>query len=77
MADSGAKPDSASSDGSSLTVTIILLVVVGGLFLIGVGNAVLWYWANANMPAKPKKKVGAKKVKRERLRQGLRPAGDD
>ncbi|PNH09108.1 hypothetical protein TSOC_004299 [Tetrabaena socialis] len=31
----------------------------------------------ANAPPRPRKKPGAKQLKREKLKQGLRPAGDD
>lgn len=30
-----------------------------------------------NAPVRPKKKLGAKQMKREKLKMGLRPAGDD
>jgi hypothetical protein len=40
------------------------------------GNVALWYYAQQNAPAKKQKKVGAKKVKREALKQGIRVLGD-
>jgi hypothetical protein len=39
-------------------------------------NIALWYYAQKNAPARPSKKVGAKKVKREALKQGIRVLGD-
>lgn len=39
-------------------------------------NIVLWYYAQQNAPAKKSKRVGAKKVKRETLKQGIRVLGD-
>lgn len=36
-----------------------------------------YQYAQKLYPPKPKKKLGAKQMKRERLKQGLRPAGGD
>ncbi|KIY96390.1 hypothetical protein MNEG_11574 [Monoraphidium neglectum] len=46
------------------TVLVLLVVFIGA-------NVGLWWWAQKNAPAKPKKKVGAKQMKRETLRRGL------
>jgi hypothetical protein len=39
-------------------------------------NVALWYYAQQNAPVRKDKKVGAKKVKREALKQGIRVLGD-
>lgn len=39
-------------------------------------NVALWWYAQQNAPAKGSKRVGAKKTKREALKQGLRVLGD-
>jgi hypothetical protein len=63
-------------DENDNTVTILLTLVLGGLLLFIVGNTVLWYWAQGQKVPAPKKKVGAKKMKREKLKMGMAPAGE-
>ncbi len=58
------------------TVTILLTLVVGGLVLFIVGNTILFYWAQAQKVPAPKKKLGAKKMKREKLKMGVSPPGE-
>lgn len=58
------------------TVTILLTLVLGGLLLFLVGNTVLYYWAQGQKVPAPKKKVGAKKMKREKLKMGISAPGE-
>jgi len=55
---------------------IVLIVVVGVLLVFGVGNYVLYMYAQKTLPPKKKKPVSKKKLKKERLKAGVRPAGD-
>jgi len=57
-------------------VPIILGVVVTVVLLFLVANVALWYYAQQNSTPRPKKRVGAKKSKREALKRGLAPAGE-
>jgi hypothetical protein len=57
-------------------VPIILGVTVTVVLIFLVGNVLLWYYAQQNAPPRPKKKLGAKKTKREALKRGLAPAGE-
>ncbi|CAA0836481.1 DNA-binding protein S1FA2 [Striga hermonthica] len=55
---------------------IVLLVVGGLLFLFLVGNYVLYTYAQKTLPPKKKKPVSKKKMKRERLKQGVSAPGE-
>lgn len=55
---------------------IVLIVVVGVLLVFGIGNYVLYMYAQKTLPPKKKKPVSKKKMKKERLKAGVRPAGD-
>lgn len=44
--------------------------------VFGVGNYVLYMYAQKTLPPKKKKPVSKKKMKKERLKAGVRPAGD-
>lgn len=65
------------ADEATQTVMTILILVVGGIIMFAAANVVLYYWARSQVPEKPRKKVGAKKLKREKLKMGIRPAGED
>lgn len=69
----------AAATGDDGFNTVIL--VVGFVCLIVVGVFVGAYVNHVKMvknaPVRPKKKLGAKQMKREKLKMGLRPAGDD
>lgn len=54
----------------------VLLVVVGAVLIFCVGNYMLYFYAQKNLPPRRKKPVSKKKQKRERLKAGLAPAGD-
>lgn len=56
---------------------LVVLLVIGGLLLTFlVGNYVLYTYAQKTLPAKKKKPVSKKKLKRERLKQGVSAPGE-
>ncbi|XP_019236703.1 PREDICTED: DNA-binding protein S1FA-like [Nicotiana attenuata] len=56
---------------------LIVLTVVGGLVLAFlIGNYVLYMYAQKTLPPKKKKPVSKKKMKRERLKQGVSAPGE-
>lgn len=56
---------------------LIVLIVVGGLLLAFlVGNYLLYMYAQKTLPPKKKKPVSKKKLKRERLKQGVSAPGE-
>ena len=56
--------------------TVVLLVVVGLVLLFLAGNYGLYVYAQKNLPPKKKKPVSKKKMKRERLKQGVSAPGE-
>ncbi|KAL4194896.1 hypothetical protein AMTRI_Chr05g70730 [Amborella trichopoda] len=65
------------SDSKGLNPGVIVLVVVVGLILTFlVGNYALYIYAQKNLPHKKKKPVSKKKMKRERLKQGVSAPGE-
>lgn len=68
----------AEGDDKGNPVPIILGVVIGFVLVFVAANVGAWWWAQKHAPPKMKKKdKGAKFQKRERLRQGLAPAGEN
>ncbi|KAK6146982.1 hypothetical protein DH2020_017894 [Rehmannia glutinosa] len=56
---------------------LIVLLVIGGLLLVFlVGNYVLYMYAQKTLPPKKKKPISKKKMKRERLKQGVSAPGE-
>ncbi|KAA8544014.1 hypothetical protein F0562_021809 [Nyssa sinensis] len=55
---------------------IVLILVVGLLLIFLVGNYVLYMFAQKTIPPRKKKPVSKKKMKRERLRQGVSAPGE-
>ncbi|XP_027913331.1 DNA-binding protein S1FA-like isoform X1 [Vigna unguiculata] len=56
---------------------LIVLLVVGGLLLTFlVGNFVLYTYAQKTLPPRKKKPVSKKKMKKERLKQGVSAPGE-
>ncbi|XP_052176458.1 DNA-binding protein S1FA-like [Diospyros lotus] len=56
---------------------LIVLLLVGGLLLIFlVGNYILYMYAQKTLPPKKKKPVSKKKMKREKLKQGVSAPGE-
>ncbi|KAF8369576.1 hypothetical protein HHK36_032402 [Tetracentron sinense] len=56
---------------------LIVLLVIGGLLLIFlVGNYVLYMYAQKTLPPRKKKPVSKKKMKKERLKQGVSAPGE-
>jgi hypothetical protein len=55
----------------------VIVGVIAFILVAFVGvNVGLWYYAQQNAPVRKDKRVGAKKAKREQLRQGLQVLGD-
>ncbi|KAK9124315.1 hypothetical protein Sjap_013917 [Stephania japonica] len=55
---------------------IVLLVVVGLVLFFLVGNYALYVYAQKNLPPRKKKPVSKKKMKREKLKQGVSAPGE-
>ncbi|XP_042475645.1 DNA-binding protein S1FA-like [Macadamia integrifolia] len=55
---------------------LVLLLVVGILLVFLVGNYVLYIYAQKTLPPRKKKPVSKKKMKRERLKQGVSAPGE-
>ncbi|KAF5819427.1 putative transcription factor S1Fa-like family [Helianthus annuus] len=56
---------------------LIVLLVVGGLLITFlVGNYVLYMYAQKTLPPRKKKPVSKKKLKREKLKQGVAVPGE-
>ncbi|XAR50998.1 hypothetical protein NMG60_11005490 [Bertholletia excelsa] len=56
---------------------LIVLLLVGGLLITFlVGNYLLYMYAHKTLPPKKKKPVSKKKMKRERLKQGVSAPGE-
>ncbi|XP_022743171.1 DNA-binding protein S1FA-like [Durio zibethinus] len=55
---------------------IVLLVVVGLLLIFLAGNYVLYLYAQKTLPPRKKKPLSKKKMKRERLKQGVSAPGE-
>ncbi|KAE9619720.1 putative transcription factor S1Fa-like family [Lupinus albus] len=55
---------------------IVLLVVVGLLLTFLVGNVVLYTYAQKTLPPRKKKPLSKKKMKKERLKQGVSAPGE-
>nr|XP_033509690.1 DNA-binding protein S1FA-like [Nicotiana tomentosiformis] len=56
---------------------LIVLLLIGGLVLAFlIGNYVLYVYAQKTLPPKKKKPLSKKKMKRERLKQGVSAPGE-
>lgn len=56
---------------------LIVLLVVGGLLITFlVGNYALYMYAQKTLPSRKKKPVSKKKLKREKLKQGVAVPGE-
>ncbi|KAL1313681.1 hypothetical protein HN51_040283 [Arachis hypogaea] len=55
---------------------IVLIVVFGLVLAFLIGNFVLYTYAQKNLPPRKKKPVSKKKMKRERLKQGVSAPGE-
>lgn len=65
------------ADARGFNPGLIVLLVVGGLLLAFlVGNYALYMYAQKTLPPKKKKPVSKKKMKRERLKQGISAPGE-
>ncbi|XP_050230366.1 DNA-binding protein S1FA-like [Mercurialis annua] len=56
---------------------LIVLLVIGGIVLTFlIGNYVLYMYAQKTLPPRKKKPVSKKKMKKERLKQGVSAPGE-
>ncbi|KAL7248162.1 hypothetical protein ACSBR2_002970 [Camellia fascicularis] len=56
---------------------LIVLIVVGGLLLTFLfGNYVLYMYAQKTLPPRKKKPISKKKMKKERMKQGVSAPGE-
>ncbi|XXG55015.1 hypothetical protein AAC387_Pa03g2755 [Persea americana] len=56
---------------------LIVLLVVGGLLLLFlVGNYALYMYAQKTLPPRKKKPISKKKMRKERLKQGVSAPGE-
>ncbi|KAF7818596.1 L-type lectin-domain containing receptor kinase VIII.1 [Senna tora] len=66
-----------NSEARGFNPGLIVLIVVGGLLLTFlIGNYVLYMYAQKTLPPRKKKPVSKKKMKRERLKQGVSAPGE-
>ncbi|XP_058096188.1 DNA-binding protein S1FA-like [Magnolia sinica] len=71
------KTGNVGSEVKGFNPGLIVLLVVGGLLLIFlVGNYALYMYAQKTLPPRKKKPVSKKKMKRERLKQGVSAPGE-
>lgn len=75
MADTAGSAEPKVVDGPS-PVPVILFLVLGTVIVFCVVNVALWYYATKNAPPRPKKKLGVKKAKREKLKMGISAPGE-
>ncbi|KAK7356916.1 hypothetical protein VNO80_16196 [Phaseolus coccineus] len=69
--------DSVGNASKGFNPGLIVLLLVGGLMLIFlVGNFVLYTYAQKTLPPRRKKPVSKKKMKKERLKQGVSAPGE-
>uniref|UniRef100_M4FFA7 non-specific serine/threonine protein kinase n=1 Tax=Brassica campestris TaxID=3711 RepID=M4FFA7_BRACM len=67
----------AAAEARGLNPGLIVLLVIGGpLVLFLVANIVLYVHAQKNLPPKKKKPISKKKLKREKLKQGVSVPGE-
>ncbi|KEH24008.1 putative transcription factor S1Fa-like family [Medicago truncatula] len=68
-------PPNAGSQG--FNPGLIVLLVIGGLLLTFlIGNYALYVYAQKALPPRKKKPVSKKKMKKERLKQGVSAPGE-
>ncbi|KAJ1387687.1 DNA-binding protein S1FA [Sesbania bispinosa] len=69
--------DRMDSDSKGFNPALIVLLVVAGLLLVFlVGNYVLYSYAQKTLPPRKKKPISKKKMKKERLKQGISAPGE-
>ncbi|XP_024986158.1 DNA-binding protein S1FA-like [Cynara cardunculus var. scolymus] len=75
--DSESQFASKDVEGKGINPGLIVLLVVGGLLITFlVGNYVLYMYAQKTLPPRKKKPVSKKKLKREKLKQGVAVPGE-
>ncbi|GAB4833730.1 DNA-binding protein s1fa [Ancistrocladus abbreviatus] len=66
-----------SAEARGFNPGLIVLLITGGLLLVFlVGNYVLYMYAQRTLPPKKKKPISKKKLKRERMKQGVSAPGE-
>ncbi|XP_030924249.1 DNA-binding protein S1FA-like [Quercus robur] len=69
--------DRMDAEAKGLNPGLIVLLIVGGLLLTFlVGNYVLYLYAQKTLPPRKKKPVSKKKMKKEKLKQGVSAPGE-
>ncbi|KAK4583329.1 hypothetical protein RGQ29_026202 [Quercus rubra] len=69
--------DRVDAEAKGLNPGLIVLLIVGGLLLTFlVGNYVLYVYAQKTLPPRKKKPVSKKKMKKEKLKQGVSAPGE-
>ncbi|KAK7846810.1 DNA-binding protein S1FA [Quercus suber] len=69
--------DRMDAQAKGLNPGLIVLLIVGGLLLTFlVGNYVLYVYAQKTLPPRKKKPVSKKKMKKEKLKQGVSAPGE-
>ncbi|KAK9985474.1 hypothetical protein SO802_030425 [Lithocarpus litseifolius] len=69
--------DRMDVEAKGLNPGLIVLLIVGGLLLTFlVGNYVLYLYAQKTLPPRKKKPVSKKKMKKEKLKQGVSAPGE-
>ncbi|KAL5059965.1 hypothetical protein RYX36_031569 [Vicia faba] len=69
--------DRANAGSQGFNPGLIVLLVVGGLLLTFlIGNFVLYSYAQKTIPPRKKKPISKKKMKKERLKQGVSAPGE-
>ncbi|XP_018490087.1 DNA-binding protein S1FA1 [Raphanus sativus] len=67
----------AAAEAKGLNPGLIVLLVIGGpLVVFLVANCVMYLYAQKNLPPRRKKPVSKKKLKREKLKQGVSVPGE-
>ncbi|XP_004493958.1 DNA-binding protein S1FA-like [Cicer arietinum] len=69
--------DRVNAGSQGFNPGLIVLLVVGGLLLTFlIGNYALYMYAQKTIPPRKKKPISKKKMKKERLRQGVSAPGE-
>ncbi|KAK2364096.1 DNA-binding protein S1FA [Trifolium repens] len=69
--------DRVNAGSQGFNPGLIVLLVVGGLLLTFlVGNYALYVYAQKTIPPRKKKPISKKKMKKERLKQGVSAPGE-
>lgn len=56
--------------------SVVLIIVLGLVLIFFVGNYALYVYAQRTLPPRKKKPISKKKMKREKLKQGVSAPGE-